>query len=70
MNKDIRYNRSAKGLARYRSYRERHPGLKTRNDRRVFGASGYLGMAPSPEQAKDLTQLGREFRGRQNQTRA
>lgn len=40
------------------------------NPRQVRGASGYLGMAPTIEQANLLTGLGREFRDRQHERRA
>jgi hypothetical protein len=35
------------------------------NPRMVRGASGYLGMAPTAEQAQYLNGLGKEFRDRQ-----
>jgi len=68
VNKYARYDATEKGRERKRRYDEKHRALI--NSKRVFGASGYLGTAPRPEQAAQLNRMGREFRARQNQSRA
>ena len=62
------------GAERQARWRRRHPEKNLalarvrahkNNPRRVFGGSGYLGMAPRPEQASELNQMARDFRAQQ-----
>ncbi len=54
--------RTEEGIERRREYDRRH---NARNARRVFGASGYLGVAPSIDQAARLNERARAFRAGQ-----
>jgi hypothetical protein len=73
VTKDARYGRSAKGKARRLRYDRSAKGqavIARRNAKRVFGASGFLGYAPRPEQAEQLNEQVRRYRDRQKQSGA
>jgi len=56
--------RTEEGIERRRAYDRRR---SARNARRVFGASGYLGVVPGEDQAAHLNATARAFRASQKE---